>query len=70
MRSNTARQVSRWLLPLAAGYLVEWALWFGYRLTVGGGLETFGESLTMVMSGICGVLALLVALRMRAQPEG
>ena len=55
MSSDTARHVSRWLLPLAAGYLALWAVWWGYRLTVGGGLETFGESVTLVTSGISGV---------------
>ena len=70
MSSDTAPHLSRWLEPVAAGYLALWAVWWGYRLTVGGGLETFGESVTLVTSGISGVLALLVALRMRAQREG
>jgi hypothetical protein len=66
MNSNAAAQISRWLLPIAVGYLVVWALWWGYRSTVGGGLETSGESVTMVLSGISGVLVLLTAWRMRA----
>jgi len=57
------------MLPVALGYLVLWAVWWGYRVSFGGGLATPGESVTMVLSGICGVLVLVVGWRMREARE-
>lgn len=48
-------------------YSVLWAAWWGYRLVLGGGLETPGEAATMAISGVGCALGLLLGWQVRRQ---
>jgi hypothetical protein len=65
MQSDGANRVGQWLLPICIVYAVIWITWWGYRLTVGGGLDSASEVVTMVVSGVSGTLGLILGWQMR-----
>ena len=64
VNEDLARRLRRWLVPLAVGYAALWALWWGYALTMGGGLES-GQTVSMAISGITAALLLGTAWSFR-----
>jgi hypothetical protein len=44
---------------------VAWIAWWGYRFSFGGGLSVPGDAVTMVLSGVAGLLGLLTGWQMR-----
>lgn len=64
MNDHRARRLRRWFVPLAAGYAALWALYWGYALTLGGGLES-GQAVSMAMSGVTALLLLGTAWSFR-----
>lgn len=65
MNDALTRKVRRWTFPLWVAYSVVWIAWWGYRLSIGGGLDVPGEAVTMVVSGVAGALGLLTGWQMR-----
>jgi hypothetical protein len=59
MDGGSAQRVRRWLLRIWIGYAAVWIVWWAYRLTVGGGLESPSEVVTLVISGTTGLLGLV-----------
>jgi hypothetical protein len=53
------------LLPIGIVYAFTWVAWWGYRLAVGGGLDSASEVVTMVVSGVTGTLALILGWQSR-----
>jgi hypothetical protein len=67
MQSDWANRVKQWLLPICIVYAVTWITWWSYRLTVGGGLDSASEVVTMVVSGVSGAFGLILGWQMRRQ---
>jgi hypothetical protein len=53
------------LLPISIFYAFMWITWWGYRLAVGGGMDSASEVVTMVVSGVSGTLGLILAWQLR-----
>jgi hypothetical protein len=53
------------LLPIGIVYAFVWVAWWGYRLAVGGGLDSAFEVVTMVVSGVAGTLTLILGWQSR-----
>ena len=59
MDGGSAQRARRWLPRIWIGYAVAWIAWWGYRLTLGGGLDSSSETVTLVISGVTGLLGLI-----------
>jgi hypothetical protein len=53
------------LLPIGIVYALAWVTWWGYRLVVGGGLDSASEVVTLVVSGVTGTLVLILGWQLR-----
>ncbi len=63
----TAERVRRFLLPFWVGYAVLWVLYWGYVTTLGGGIDSRSQVVSMGLSGITGVIGLLLGWSVRRQ---
>jgi hypothetical protein len=63
----TADRVRRLLLPVWVGYALLWVLYWGYVATLGGGIDSGGQVVSMGLSGIGGVIGLLLGWSLRRQ---
>jgi hypothetical protein len=67
MNDDLPSKVRRWTFPLWVAYAVAWIAWWGYRFSFGGGLSVPGDAVTMVLSGVAGLLGLLTGWQMRRE---
>jgi len=56
---RAAQRVRRWLLPIWIAYSALWLAWFVTTVTVFGGFSSPGQAVSLVLSGIAGVLGLV-----------
>lgn len=63
----TADRVRRLLLPVWVGYVVLWVLYWGYVATLGGGIDSRSQAVSMGLSGIIGAIGLLTGWGVRRQ---
>jgi hypothetical protein len=69
VQSDGRNRVRRWLLPIGIAYALAWAMWWGYRVVVGGGLDSASEVVTMVVSGVTAALALILGWQSRRNDQ-
>ena len=59
--------VRRWLLPIWIAYSALWLAWFVTTVTVFGGFSSPGQAVSLVLSGIAGVLGLVSGWQVRRE---
>ncbi len=68
--ARARRWMTRWMLPIAVGWLLIWVLYVGYRLAFGDSFKP-GEAVLMLSTGTGLVLVVLVGwLTHRAERRG
>jgi hypothetical protein len=63
----TAERVRRFLLPFWVGYAVLWILYWGYVATLGGGIDSRSQAVSIGLSGITAAIGLLLGWSLRPQ---
>jgi hypothetical protein len=63
----TAERVRRYLLPAWVAYSVLWVLYWGYVATLGGGIASGVQVVSMVLSGLGAAIGLLLGWTLRRE---
>lgn len=66
-QERAAQRVRRWLLPFWIAYSVLWLAWIGITITILGGFSTPGQAVSLVLTGIIGLLGLITGWQVRRE---